>query len=165
MRLKNENFRNMKINLRSGATVDADNEGCIEVDHEGDANFMLAHGGYQAVTARSPRALPGLGSKSGGDGKLWSGGPTRAQVEDLADHATDLESQLREAKDSIAALEIEREALGAQLRDALKALATAAQKPGAGSAGLADAEGGSEAQKDSSAPRKPKAPKPEADKS
>jgi Tfp pilus assembly protein FimV len=161
MRLKNENFRNMEINLRSGAKARTDHEGCMEVDNETDQQIMIA-AGWQAMAARSPRALPGIATDTPGDknAKLWPGGPTRKQIEELRDFASETNDALSDAKREIETKDAEIEALKAEVA-ALKA-AQPAPSTETGAAPSTSAEGASEG---SSAPaRKPKAPKPEADK-
>lgn len=164
MRLKHQNLKNMDLNLRSGAKARIDSEGCIEVDNEQDANILIATG-WVAVAARSPRTMPGV--KTGDDvqghdpnAKLWPGGPTRMQVEDLRSFASETNDKLAEANNALADKDREIDVLKAEVA-ALKAAQAgpSTETP----AGLP--EGEKSASEGGSAPaRKPKAPKPEADK-
>lgn len=164
MRLKNENFRNMPINLRSGTQVRADQDGCIEVENENDAAIMQS-AGWKAIAARSPRVLPGsvTASAPAGDGPLWPGGPTKKQVEEMRAFAEEAHDALHDAKNDIQVRDAKIAKLEAEIASLKAAQAPASGPQGAetGSAPSEPAEGASEAEKPASAPRRPKAPKPE----
>jgi hypothetical protein len=162
MRLKNENFRNMEINLRSGARVRADDEGCIEVENEADAQFMLTHG-FKAV-ARSPRSLSGT-AVGAPDGALWPGGPTKKDVEDLRLFANEMQDALHDAQNDIQVRDAKIAKLEAEVADLKARLGSQALASGPETVETVEStsevsEGASGAPKAASG-RRLKAPKPE----
>lgn len=159
MRLKHENLRSMTLNLRSGAKVQIDQDGCAEIENEQDAQMLLATG-WKATAARSPRVIPGMATSGDpGVGPLWPGGPTKAQVEDMRAFAQEAHDALHEAKESIQKLTAENSALKAEVAS-LKA-AQGAPSAETASPPSEPAESASEAPTSPEKPRRPKGPKPE----
>jgi len=148
MRLTHDQLRNMDLNLRSGAKVRIDADGCIDAESEIDQQFCLATGWKETSAPRAPRAMRGLDTAAP-NGPLWPGGPSKEDVLDLRRYATETAGKLAEADQVIADLradnELLRESIDAQTTE------TAASEP----KGAAEGEG--ETGKPS---RKPKAPKP-----
>lgn len=168
MRLKNENFRNMEINLRSGAKARTDNEGSMEVESATDCAIMIA-AGWKEMATRSPRTLDSGALAKAPNGPLWPGGPTKSDVEDMRSFASEAHDALHDAKADIQRLTDENTALKEE-NAALKAAAAKAPSP-AQDAPSATEEGAPSPEHDESAeaaseaparaPRRPKAPKPE----
>lgn len=166
MRLKNENFPNMVLNLRSGMQVRTDHEGSVEVENEADAQFMISHGGWKPTAARSPRALPGMSTTGAPGGPLWPGGPTRRDVEDMRTFANEAHDALHDAKNDLMVKDGKIAALEAEVADLKARLASQAPASGpeggeTGESTSEASEGDTEASEGRSAKRKPKAPKPE----